>query len=276
MKKQKAFTLVELLVVISIIALLMGVLLPALNKAKEQARKAACLSLIRSYGNANQVYAAENNGNFVPFSQPHQDPSLSWDERWCENRDFRRNISVDARKLIEDGGWSDAFIYPKQLRCPSQRITDEETYAQEIEETEGWKVIISYGYNVEQWRQGGSLLQDSTWWPSNGYYGNNIAKIKRPAEKMMFIDNNYYQARYERANPKYWEKYGDAIKKANLGQTCYRHSDGANLAYFDGHAGYLKKDEIFDEGNIPRPNNIYLRRPNQLWDISTTGLLPRN
>ncbi|HAL45544.1 MAG: hypothetical protein A2Y12_01720 [Planctomycetes bacterium GWF2_42_9] len=61
-KKRKAFTLVELLVVISIIALLLAIMLPALSKARAQARKVICGNSLHQWGVALAAYGMENNG----------------------------------------------------------------------------------------------------------------------------------------------------------------------------------------------------------------------
>jgi prepilin-type N-terminal cleavage/methylation domain-containing protein len=67
----RAFTLVELLVVIGIIALLISILLPALSKARNQATLTVCSAQLRDFGNAVQLYAQDNHGSF---------PGPCWDQ----------------------------------------------------------------------------------------------------------------------------------------------------------------------------------------------------
>src|SRR5687768_7239288 len=67
--RRSGFTLVELLVVIGIIALLISMLLPALNKARQAAETASCLAQLRGLGQAVAIYQAESRGSMVPLSQ---------------------------------------------------------------------------------------------------------------------------------------------------------------------------------------------------------------
>jgi prepilin-type N-terminal cleavage/methylation domain-containing protein len=64
MNKRKGFTLVELLVVIAIIALLMSILMPALQKVKNQARAVVCLSNMKQWALAWSHYTSDHNGSF--------------------------------------------------------------------------------------------------------------------------------------------------------------------------------------------------------------------
>jgi type II secretory pathway pseudopilin PulG len=70
MKKAYSFTLVELLVVVSIIALLVGILVPSLGKAKVAARRTACGANLRQLGTAIRMYLGESN-DIMPFASAY-------------------------------------------------------------------------------------------------------------------------------------------------------------------------------------------------------------
>ena len=99
-RKIRRFTLVELLVVVSIIAILAGLLLPALNKGRERAQSASCFGNLRQMGNSFQMYAADSE-DFVPYAQSWKNISVIEPNGTTSNRrpTFVERLSPYYKKL---------------------------------------------------------------------------------------------------------------------------------------------------------------------------------
>ncbi len=117
LQKIKGFTLIELLVVIAIIAILAAILLPALARAREAARRASCQSNLKQFGIIYKMYSGENNGKFPPAY------GMGYYYRDCSGKpaNFSDCQMADGFKLSPD----QKSIYPdylndlKILVCPS-------------------------------------------------------------------------------------------------------------------------------------------------------------
>jgi len=124
--RPNGFTLVELLVVIAIIAILAGLLLPALSRAKEQARIVQCLSNLRQIGVGMALYVDDNSDRFPPKIVVETNKPVFWSGPFVGGQDPNFNGKADpstwllitefpsakARPLYRYLGRSEVF------RCP--------------------------------------------------------------------------------------------------------------------------------------------------------------
>ena len=207
--KQKAFTLVELLVVIAIIALLMGILMPALERAREQGWRITCLNNLRQMMLAWDLYADANddkivNGNTSTGSfNPDDTCWVYWPGQ---------GATIDQR--IQ--GIKDGLIYQycpnfKLYKCPTVLYGEVVTYAV-VDAMNGYDAIPGAAGHILRTRM----------------------EILRPAERAVFLDEG-------RLSPASWTIWYDQEKWWD--QITARHGDGTNFSFADGRAEYWKWED---------------------------------
>jgi len=174
-RRSGGFTLVELLVVIGIIAVLVSILLPSLNRAREAANQTKCLSNLRQLGLAFQMYLNENKGAF-PYAGRFDIPRNE-DWLWWQETPFGARVQADVRQsaiakyLAPNGNVSKDFFL-----CPSDDVQ------QRPAAVSGGNYLYSYTMNY--------FLEDSPYDPVNGYKAPRLPAIKNSADKILLVEED--------------------------------------------------------------------------------------
>jgi prepilin-type N-terminal cleavage/methylation domain-containing protein/prepilin-type processing-associated H-X9-DG protein len=271
MRKIKGFTLVELLVVIAIIALLMGVLLPALNRARAMGRRIVCTNHLKTLMTANFVYSQTYDGKFLPISYLGYGAtgSSAWTQvNWPDNRAFNNIIAKNRRQNASTSFGN--YAWPKEYLCPDDEISRNLNNA-----SGSSNVSLSYGYNLTEFIKGGDPMDPRSWvtWPTPAApcsIGQDASAMKNTSGKLAFTDSiDWWVAWWPGADYTIgWDvlhqatiaQYKGSVPRVD-GPTIYRHSEGANVAFYDGHVSYLKKEEIFvrtDYSATPKRPGIWV------------------
>lgn len=117
-RKPSGFSLIELLVVIMILAVLVALLLPALQKARASARRVVCASNLRQLSNAMLLYATEYRGALVFGYLTQASPMQGWVDTFSYARTVPGGTGLIAN--ITTGGY-EKTVMPPVLRCPSDQ-----------------------------------------------------------------------------------------------------------------------------------------------------------
>jgi len=249
-RPSRAFTLVELLIVVAIIAILVTVLVPSLGRVRRMTQSVLCLSNLRQFVIAAHNYARDYNEHYPPaysFKTNGTLVSYAWD--YTSTRDW--STRPPTTRVRAGLLWSQRDV-GEIHQCPSFRgahnwLDDPHT---------------GYNYNTSYIGHGSgeSIAQSAC-----------MGDVKRPAETALFGDGEYASGanKFMRAplpNP------GDAgFSGRYAGTQGYRHLDKTNVGFCDGHAAswaerHTTIHPASDEANIAEGTG-FLSPDNSLYDL---------
>ncbi len=160
-RPSSGFTLVELLVVIAIIAILATLLLPALNRARDQAQSIVCLNNLKQLQLAWQTYADDNNGKIAVAHLLYSNPEAPrWVNGWMSPDSAIDGSSVDRKMMMEPGiGRLSPYTRTAEIyHCPSDRsvrnvytgggLLRSRSYSMSMQMGSGWSGVAYDGQNT--------------------------------------------------------------------------------------------------------------------------------
>lgn len=223
MEKKYGFTLIEMLVVIAIIAILAGLLLPALSGARERARRTTCMNNLRQLGVAFEMYAEDFYERFPTVDSSGKPSSL-----YSKQKSIYPNYINQAK----------VFWCPSSVRRYSKAEVGGQTIYGHLLPPDG---DITGGYSLDP---NGNPESDKTWFDyRNEWYASYSFvfglttgnKSTRPVP--MISDRGIYNTKIDPNNPRYPNLSGCNPLTGN-------HEWGINVLYIDGSVNWVNLKDI--------------------------------
>ncbi len=225
----KCFTLIELLVVVAIIAVLVALLLPAVNQARQRARDVACMSNLKQLHMATRMYLDQFNEQFTtPF-----DPSSNYG--WTAMTLVAKAADLkNGDPASSSYGPYHPFNYSTGhasgiFRCPASKAYTSPPWPDG--RSDGW-LGVSWPWIGESysWNGAVSIPPWGSEDPYNRYLGGATSKIDRPGRTIMWMD--HLDAIHSLA-PWWWGRYD-----------LERHRAGFNILWWDGSVSWMDRSEL--------------------------------
>ncbi len=207
------FTLIELLVVIAIIAILAGMLLPALSSAKNMAKSASCVNNLKQLGYSVAMYHSDWHGYFPGFA----DHKL-----FADNLEPYTNIAGITSSTTPE--------YAKIYFCPADKVREDATRCI-------WSYLIN---NYSRW--------DYVSTDARILRMKNINNIKNPSNFIHMGDCKKPNNAAVSLSVNIWPIKSDADPLSTNGAVDFRHNKVGNFLYCDSHVGTANRLELTGTG----------------------------
>jgi prepilin-type N-terminal cleavage/methylation domain-containing protein/prepilin-type processing-associated H-X9-DG protein len=274
---RRGFTLIELLVVIAVIAILAGLLLPALAKAKDKAKQVSCVSNLRQWGLAFQMYASDFNDG-IPHDGMDTSGSYVTGDSQQPNAWFNLLPPLVGEKALSayttnhtGKAQQNSMVLPfpgvvgKIYHCTAAQMVGND-FAQIDGDTppHGDDGFFSFDMNIDL------KHKDAT---SNYTYPGmpKLTKIRRPVDTVFMFDCVFSpSAEVVNSSPAY-----NSVNPANRWRSfASRHNKGGNINFLDGHVGYYKTSLVQASGSMSgSPATEYPGTP-LIWNPPYRDLKP--
>jgi len=222
---KKAFTLIELLVVIAVIALLMAIIMPALNLARDQGRRAVCLSNMRQVGIALMLYQTE-----YERTPPKTHAVFNYASPAAE-----ANVLKLLRPFI---GAADPNVVVPVYACPGLRPNPNPAYAPTRVSRTGYLVnAVLMGRRVASIPTPGRYIVMQEGWSLSNHLWVQPEPVTRTVAALEGQEPTLYRE---------WHMFASQLDHSSWftpearEQTANVHNKGGNFIFGDGHADYRK------------------------------------
>ncbi len=250
--QKKAFTLIELLIVIAVIALVMALLMPAMARARQQGRSVLCSSNLRQMSFAAAMYANEND-EYFPMAIINE---IAGATRKMRAWDF---TTVSGQSVVEPGLLWQGEMIEKIQQCPSFRGAA------------NWANDPYTGYNYNSSYLGGTAaVKNGEIMAHTVVMSAKVSSVRKPNECAVFGDGEWAQGANKFMRSPFPGDLDENFSGRYAGTQGFRHLGKTNVSWADGSVRQVRKrctETIESEKKNIAEGTGFLSDDNSAYDL---------